>query len=135
MDSFGRLQGCLCLTQKGVGCCTIGEHAIDRQAFPPCCTTPERLSDWEKVEMNKQIQALIKLGKMKNNDSKYACRVNLPTKRDGNRRFYGDYIPFVATLLWVKWEDETPTPKVRDLESSKTPECLELNINAQNTSH
>jgi len=32
----------------------------------------------------------------------------------------------VATLLWVKWEDETPTPKVRDLESSGTPEFLEL---------
>ncbi len=41
----------------------------------------------------------------------------------------------VATLLWVKWEDETPTPKVRDLESSGTPECLELNSKAQNTSH
>jgi hypothetical protein len=41
----------------------------------------------------------------------------------------------VATLPWVKWEDETPTPKVRDLESSGTPECLELNRKAQNTSH
>jgi hypothetical protein len=41
----------------------------------------------------------------------------------------------VATLLWVKWEDETPTPKVRDLESSGTPECLELNRKAQNTLH
>jgi len=41
----------------------------------------------------------------------------------------------VATLLWVKWEDETPTPKVRDLESSGTPECLELDSKAQNTSH
>ncbi len=29
---------------------------------------------------------------------------------------------YVATLLWVKWEDETPTPKVEDLESSGTPE-------------
>jgi hypothetical protein len=51
------------------------------------------LSYWEKVEMKRQIQALIKLGKMKNNDSKYACRVNLPIKRDENRQFYGDYIP------------------------------------------
>ncbi len=41
----------------------------------------------------------------------------------------------VATLLWVKWEDETPTPKVRDLESSGTPECLEFDSKAQNTSH
>jgi hypothetical protein len=41
----------------------------------------------------------------------------------------------VATLLWVKWEDETLTPKVRDLESSGTPECLVLDSKAQNTSH
>ncbi|CAK9235917.1 unnamed protein product [Sphagnum jensenii] len=38
------------------------------------------------------------------------------------------------TLLWVKWEDETPTPKVRDLQSAGTPKCLELNRKAQNTS-
>ncbi len=41
----------------------------------------------------------------------------------------------VVTLLWVKWEDETPTPKVRDLESFGTPECLKLDRKAQNTSH
>ncbi len=27
-----------------LGCCTIGEHAIDTQGFPPCHTTPGRLS-------------------------------------------------------------------------------------------
>ncbi len=32
----------------------------------------------------------------------------------------------VATPLWVKWEDETPTPKVEDLKSFGTPECLEF---------
>jgi len=41
----------------------------------------------------------------------------------------------VVTLLWVKWEDETPTPKVRDLESSETPECLEFDSRGQNTLH
>jgi hypothetical protein len=41
----------------------------------------------------------------------------------------------VATPLWAKWEDETPTPKVGDLESSETPECLELDKRGQNTSH
>ncbi len=43
--------------------------------------------------MNKQIQALIKFDKMKNSDSEYACRVSLPVKKDGSRRFYGDYRP------------------------------------------
>jgi hypothetical protein len=42
---------------------------------------------------------------------------------------------YVATPLWVKWEDETPTPKVGDLESSGTPECLEFDSRDQNTSH
>jgi len=37
----------------------------------------------------------------------------------------------VATLLWVKCEDETPTPKVGDLESSGTPERLEFNTEAK----
>jgi hypothetical protein len=41
----------------------------------------------------------------------------------------------VATLLWVKWEDETPTPKVGDLKSSGTPECLKFDSRGQNTSH
>jgi hypothetical protein len=41
----------------------------------------------------------------------------------------------VATLLWVKWEDETPTPKVGDLESSETPEHLEFDGRGQNTLH
>jgi len=45
------------------------------------------------------------------------------------------FIAFVATLLWVKWEDETPTPKVGDVESSGTSECLELDRRGQNTSH
>ncbi len=35
----------------------------------------------------------------------------------------------------AKCEDETHTPKVGDLESSGTPESLELNNKAQNTSH
>jgi hypothetical protein len=76
-----------------LGCCIIGEHAIDTQGFPPCCTTPRKLSYWEEAEVNRQIQALIKLGKMKNSDFEYACRVNLPVKRDGSRRLCGDYKP------------------------------------------
>jgi len=35
----------------------------------------------------------------------------------------------------VKWEDETPTLKVGDLESSGTPERLEFDSRGQNTSH
>jgi hypothetical protein len=44
-------------------------------------------------------------------------------------------ILYVATPLWMKWEDETPTPKVGDLESSGTPECLESDKKGQNALH
>jgi hypothetical protein len=53
------------------------------------------------------------------------------------RRMWGNEATHshVATPLWAKWEDETPTPKVGNLESSGTPECLEFDSKAQNTSH
>ncbi len=35
----------------------------------------------------------------------------------------------------AKCEDETHTPKVGNLESFETPECLEFENKAQNTSH
>ncbi len=43
--------------------------------------------------MKRQIDVLMDLGKMKPNNSKYACRVTLPVKKDGSRHFYGDYRP------------------------------------------
>ncbi len=69
-------------------CYITGEHAIDTQGF-----LHGKLSYWEEAEVNKQIQALIKLGKMKNNDSKYASRVSLHVKRDDNRWLCGDCRP------------------------------------------
>ncbi len=41
----------------------------------------------------------------------------------------------VATPLWQSVGVKPNTPKVGDLESSGTPECLKLDIKAQNTSH
>ncbi len=43
--------------------------------------------------MKRQIDVLVDLGKMKPSNSEYACRVTLPVKRDGSRRFCGDYWP------------------------------------------
>jgi len=43
--------------------------------------------------VKRQIDVLVELGKMKPNDSEYACRVTLPVKKDGSRRFCGDYRP------------------------------------------
>jgi hypothetical protein len=41
----------------------------------------------------------------------------------------------VATPLWPSVGVKPNTSKVGDLESSGTPECLELDSKAQNTSH
>jgi len=41
----------------------------------------------------------------------------------------------VATLLWQSVGVKPNTPKVGDLEPSRTPECLEFDSKAQNTSH
>ncbi len=56
-----------------LGYCTVGEHTIDTQGYPPCNTTPGRLSYWEEAEVNRQINVLIELGKMKPSKSAYAC--------------------------------------------------------------
>ncbi len=41
----------------------------------------------------------------------------------------------IATLLWPSVGVKPNTPKVGDLESFRTPECLELDRKAQNTLH
>jgi hypothetical protein len=41
----------------------------------------------------------------------------------------------VATPLWPSVRVKPNTSKVEDLESSGTPECLEFDSKAQNTSH
>jgi hypothetical protein len=52
---------------------------------------------------------------------------------------YGVIIGFlgwlVATPLWPSVGVKPNTPKVGDLESSGTPECLEFDSKAQNSSH
>ncbi len=81
-----------------LGCCTVGEHFVDTQGFPPCRASPARLSYWEEAEVNRKIDALVELGKMKTSNSEYACRVTLPVKKDGSRCFCGDYRPLNAQI-------------------------------------
>jgi hypothetical protein len=94
-----------------LGCCDVGEHQIDTQGFPPCKVTPSRLSYWEEVEVNRQINVLVELGKMRPSNSAYACHVTLPIKKDGSRRFCGDYKP----LNLQTRRDSFPMPLVEDI--------------------
>jgi putative transposase len=94
-----------------LGCCTIGEHLIDTQGFPPCKVASGRLSYWEEAEVKRQIDVLVDLGKMRPSDSKYACRVTLPVKKDGSMRFCGDYRP----LNLQTRRDSFPMPLVDDV--------------------
>jgi hypothetical protein len=94
-----------------LGCCNIGEHIIDTQGFPPCKVAPGRLSYWEEAEVNWQINVLVELGKMRPSNSAYACHVTLPVKKDGSRRFCGDYRP----LNLQTRRDSFPMPVVEDV--------------------
>ncbi len=94
-----------------LGSCTVEEHVIDTQGFPPCKVAPGRLSYWEEAEVNRQINVLVKLGLMRPSNSTYAYRVTLHVKRDGSRRFCGDYRP----LNLQTQRDSFPMPLVEDV--------------------
>ncbi len=49
---------------------------MDTQDFPPCQTTPSRLSFWEEAKVKRKIDVLISLWKIKPNTSEYAYRIN-----------------------------------------------------------
>ncbi len=48
-----RYQDVFAWNKGELGCCTIGEHSIDTQGFPPCKASLSRLSYWEEVEVKK----------------------------------------------------------------------------------
>jgi len=108
---LGNYQDVFAWNKGELGCCTIGEHSIDTQGLPPCKASPARLSYWEETEVKRQIDVLVELGKMRPNNSEYACRVTLPTKKDGSRRFCGDYRPLNAQTR----RDMFPMPLVEDV--------------------
>jgi hypothetical protein len=66
-------------------CCVVSEHVINTQGFPPCHINLNKLSFWEEAKVNQQIQALIKLGKMRTNFLEYVYKVTLSVKKDGNK--------------------------------------------------
>jgi hypothetical protein len=94
-----------------LGQCFVGEHTIDTQGLPPCHMTHGRLSFWEEAEVNRQLQALVKLGKMCKSESKYACKITLPMKKDGSQRFRGEYYP----LNHQTRRDSFPMPLIEDV--------------------
>jgi hypothetical protein len=65
---------------------------------------------------------------MKPSVSKYACKVTLPIKKDGSKRFCGDYHPLNAQMH----KDAYPMPFIKDVLSQMG--CAELfsTLNLQN---
>jgi hypothetical protein len=106
-----RYQDVFAWNKGELGCCIIREHFVDMQGFPPCKASPSRLSYWEEVEVKRQIDVLVELGKMKPSSSEYACRVTLPVKKDGSKRFCGDYQPLNAQTR----RDSFPMSLVEDV--------------------
>jgi len=106
-----RYQDVFAWNKGELGCCTVGEHSIDTQGFPPCRVAPGRLSYWEEAEVKRQIDVLVDLGKLRPSDSEYACRVTLPVKKDGSMRFCGDYRPLNVQTR----RDSFPMPLVKDV--------------------
>jgi hypothetical protein len=94
--TLGKYRDVFAWNKSELGHCTIGEHSIDTQGFPPCNACPGRLSFREEAEVKRQIDLLVDLGKMRPSNSEYACRITLPVKKDGSRRFCGDYMPLNA---------------------------------------
>ena len=94
-----------------LGYYTVYEHKIDTQGFYPCRSPPNRLSECEEEEVHKQISGLCALGKMRSSKSEYAAKVTLPPKKDGSRRFCGDYRP----LNMQTRKDSFPMPLITDV--------------------
>jgi len=46
-----RFQDVFAWNEGELGYCTIGEHSIDTQGFPPCKVALGRLSYWEEAEV------------------------------------------------------------------------------------
>jgi hypothetical protein len=71
----------------------------------------KRLSFWEEAKVNKQIDALMALGKMKPSSYQYVCKVTLLIKKDGSHQLYGDYKP----LNLQTRRDAFPMPSVENV--------------------
>jgi hypothetical protein len=61
--------------------------------------------------VKRQIDVLVDLGKMRPSSYEYACQVTLSVKKDGSRRFCGDYRPLNAQTC----RDSFPMPLVGDV--------------------
>jgi hypothetical protein len=50
---LGNYQDVFAWNKGELGCCTVGEHSIDTQGFPPYRVSPGRLSFWEEAEVKR----------------------------------------------------------------------------------
>ena len=89
-DVLNRHSLAFALSKGDLDYCTTCEHELDTQGFYPC-KSPKKLSEYDEEEVHKHIISLYPLGKMRPIKPKYATKVTLLSKKDGSRRFCGDY--------------------------------------------
>ncbi len=78
--------------KRELGYCVVGEHVIDTQGLPPCHTIPNNLSFYEEAKVNKQIQTVVKLKKLRPNSFKYIYKLTSLVKKVVVGGFVGNII-------------------------------------------
>ena len=92
------------------GCTGCVEHHIDTGAARPIRERPRRFPAVEQEEINRQVNDLLKEGKITPSNSPWATNVVLVRKNDGTKRFCVDYRKLNAVTI----KDAYPIPRIDD---------------------
>lgn len=123
---LGKYRHCFAFEPHELGEADCVQHVIDTGDHPPICQKPFRVSYFERVEINKQIQGFLDQGIIVPSISPWASPVVLAKKKDGTLRFCVDY----RRVNQISRADYYPLPRMDDifdrLEGSKYFTSMDL---------